>query len=102
MMTEPRKYDFNQLERSAAKLMELGRYSDALKIYFFMADGDNSLDAGWLGMKMGECYEGLGDPHAARYWYGRAVEENPEVRLSSKAAYERLGYISFDDVLISD
>lgn len=47
-------------------------------IYLFMgADGDQSLDAGYLGERLGECYENLGDLHAAKYWYGRAVEESP-------------------------
>jgi hypothetical protein len=96
------KLDFNRLERSAQKLMDTERYNDALKINFFMADGDPSLDAGWLGMKIGECYEALGDLHAARYWHGRAVEENPGVRATSEEARKRLASLSIDDLLISD
>jgi len=42
-----------------------------------MADGDRSLDGGYLAMRIGECHEAQGELHAARYWYGRAVEENP-------------------------
>jgi hypothetical protein len=45
-----------------------------------MSDGDPSLDGGYLGKKLGECYELAGDPHAAKYWYGRAVEECPDGR----------------------
>jgi hypothetical protein len=95
-------YDPNRLERSAKKLMELGRHNDALAVYFYMADGDPSLDAGWLGMKIGECYEAVGDLHAARYWHGRAVEENPGVRATSEEARKRLASLSIDDLLISD
>jgi hypothetical protein len=27
-------------------------------------------------MKIARCYETLGDLHAAKYWYGRGVDEN--------------------------
>lgn len=74
------QYDFNQLERTATQLVKAGKIADAIKIYLFMADGDQSLDAGYLGEKLGICYEQLGDLHAAKFWYGRAVEENPQVR----------------------
>lgn len=83
-------YDFNALERIADKLIASGRYPDAIKIYLFMADGDTSLDGGYLGERLGKCYEALGDFHAARYWYGRAVEENPAVRIASARAHARL------------
>ncbi len=72
-------HDFNVLERRAKELIASGRPADALKIYLYMADGDRSLDAGYLGLRIGECYERMGDLHAAKYWYGRAVEENPGV-----------------------
>jgi hypothetical protein len=42
----PMKYDTYQLERAAARLVSQERYREALKIYFFMSDGDASLDAG--------------------------------------------------------
>lgn len=32
-------FDFDRLERSARKLMEVWRYIDPLKIYFFTAQG---------------------------------------------------------------
>ena len=64
-----------------------------------MADGDPSLDAGYLGEKIAECYEALGDPYSARYWYGRAVEENPEVRIKSVAARERLSGFGIEELL---
>ena len=84
------KYDFNVLERTAMNLIASGRHRDAMKIYLFMADGDSSLDGGYLGERLGECYEALGDIHAARYWYGRAVEENPDLRIGSAEARDRL------------
>lgn len=73
------RYDFNVLERAAQDLLDRNTPHDALKIYLFMADGDPSLDAGYLAAGIGECYERLGDLHAAKFWYGRAVEENPGI-----------------------
>lgn len=71
--------DFNKLERAANLHIECERHTEALAIYFFMAGGDPSLDAGHLAERIATCYSRLGEPHAARYWYGRALEENPEV-----------------------
>ncbi|MGP4753756.1 tetratricopeptide repeat protein [Agrobacterium pusense] len=83
-------YDFNCLDRIVNDLIATGKAADAIKIYLFMADGDRSLDAGYVGERLGECYEKIGDLHAAKYWYGRAVEENPDFRLISVAARKRL------------
>jgi tetratricopeptide (TPR) repeat protein len=95
------QYDFNVLEQSASKLEDLGRHADAIKILLFMSDGDPSLDGGWLGWRLGKCYEALGDLNAASYWHGRAIEENPEIRLESATARERLlPLIGIDDLLI--
>ena len=91
-------YDFNTLETTATALKDAGRHHDALRIYLYMADGDQSLDGGYLGERIGECYERLGEPDAARYWFGRAVEENPEVCLEAAAARERLGGVSIADL----
>lgn len=60
-------YNFNELERTAASLKDAGRHHDALRIYLFMADGDPSLDGGYLGERIAECYERLEEPDAARY-----------------------------------
>ena len=87
------RYDFNVLEKRAKELINSGRISDALKIYYFMADGDPSLDGGYLGMKIAESYEALGDLHAAKYWYGRAVEEN-SARDNCLKARERLAHVN--------
>ncbi|WP_286084352.1 hypothetical protein [Agrobacterium sp. FDAARGOS_525] len=42
-------YDFNRLDRIANDLIATGKAADAIKIYLFMADGDQSLDAGYIG-----------------------------------------------------
>lgn len=93
------RYDFNHLERTAKKLFEGGRVADAIKIYLFMAGGDPSLDAGYLGERLGICYEQLGDLHAAKFWYGRAVEGNPEVRLVAAQALERLSQVGIEHLV---
>ena len=64
-----------------------------------MADGDPSLDGGYLGERIAECYGALGDLAAAKYWYGRAVEENPEICLASVAARRRLEVVTIDDLV---
>lgn len=91
-------YDFNKLEIAAGTLKDEGRFQDALRVYLWMADGDPSLDGGYLGGRIAECYERLGELDAARYWYGRAVEENPAVCLDEAAARQRLGDISISDL----
>lgn len=93
------RYDFNQLEGKAKKFIDDRNVAGAIKIYLFMSDGDPSLDAGYLGERLGICYELLGDLHAAKYWYGRAVEENPEVRLEAAQAYERLTNVGIDHLV---
>jgi uncharacterized protein involved in tolerance to divalent cations len=94
-------YNFNLLERRAREFLGANQPAEAMKIYLFMADGDQSLDAGYLGEKIGHCCELLGDLHAAYYWYGRAVEENPEVRHVSQAARARLADVAkIDDLLM--
>ncbi|WP_428530520.1 hypothetical protein [Rhodopila sp.] len=94
-----RAVDFNALERVAAKAIHEQRFKDALRVYLFMSDGDPSRDAGYLAEHIGPCYETLNDIPAARFWYRRAVEENPEVRLESVAAVKRLGHERYDDLV---
>ena len=91
--------NFNKLERAAAEAISDNRVQDAIRIYLFMSDGDPSLDGGYLAERIGKCYETLKDIPAARFWYGRAVEENPEVRVESRNARERLGSESYDQLL---
>ncbi len=93
------KYDFNLLEMSALRLIADERYHDALNIYLFMADGDPSLDGGYLAKKIAQCYQSLNDPHAAKYWYGRAIEENPVVNADCIEARANLGDTSIDRLL---
>jgi tetratricopeptide (TPR) repeat protein len=93
------KYDFNKLEAKAQNLLDLKLPHEAVKIYLFMADGDQSLDGGYLGKRIAECYEKMGDLHAAKYWYGRAVEENPAVLVDCVEARKRLESVKIDDLL---
>ena len=91
--------DFNDLERGALEAAKSGDVQRAIAIYTWMADGDPSLGGGYLGERLGECYELLGQPFVAHYWYGRAVEENPEVRAKSKDALQRLGQLDVTELL---
>ena len=93
------KYDFNKLEEKAKKLLESGLPHEAIKIYLYMADGDQSLDGGYLAKQIAQCYEEMKDLHAAKYWYGRAIEENPAVRLDCVEARKRLESITIDYLL---
>jgi hypothetical protein len=92
-------HDFNALERRAAAFMDAGRPRDALAIYLFMGDGDPSLDAGHLAERVGRCCELLGDLHGAKWWYGRAVEENPEIPAYVEAR-RRLDSVTIDALLV--
>jgi hypothetical protein len=94
------RFDPNHLEARATKLKEAGRERDAMAIYLHMADGDPSLDAGYLAMRIGECCERLGDPRSARWWYGRAVEENPSIDRYVEAQ-QRLEHVGIE-ALLSD
>ena len=94
-------YDFNLLETRAKELISAGRIREAMEMYYFMADGDPSLDAGYLAYRLAECCEKLGEVHAARYWYGRAVEENPG-RPTYREALARLQNIDLDHLLVTD
>jgi len=93
--------DFNVLEKRATELMKSGRPQEAIRIYFYMADGDPSLDGGYLGAKIAQCYEEMGHLYAAKYWYGRAVEENPQGRCDCAEARKRLEAVVTIDDLVS-
>ena len=94
------KYDFNNLEKLAAQFFSAGAFEKAIRIYFFMADGDPSLDGGYLAKKIAACYEKIGHLYAAKYWYGRAVQENPKVRVDCAEAKARLEQlVSIDDLV---
>jgi len=85
------QHDFNDLEIAAERHLKAGEVRKALAIYFFMADGDPSLDGGHLGERIATCYRALGEAHAAKYWYGRAIEENPEVNAGCADRIRELG-----------
>ena len=65
-----------------------------------MSDGDPSLDGGYLGKKIAECYEALGNLHAAKFWYGRAIEENPEAREDCLERRKALENICVDEFIL--
>ena len=52
--------------------------------------------------RLAECYEAMGRVREAKYWHGRAVEENPGVRLSSEEALRRIGDLPVEHLLITD
>ncbi len=81
------RYDFNVLEMRAKRANRRWSHKGCPEIYYFMSDGDPSLDGGYLGAKIGQCYEALGDLEAAKYWYGRAVQENPVTRKEASDAF---------------
>jgi hypothetical protein len=76
--------DFNELEGRALAFWNAGRFR-----------GDPWLDAGFLAIRIGECHEALGELHAAKYWFGRAVEENPAIP-EYIAARQRLEHVDFN------
>jgi len=84
-------YDMNVLEHCAQRLLDEGRHQDALTVYYAMADGDPSIEAGYLGLRIAECYLSLDQPFAAKYWLGRAYEENPRIYPDCRERSEALG-----------
>ncbi|MGA0596472.1 hypothetical protein [Enterovirga sp. CN4-39] len=90
--------DPNEMQAFADRCVQTGRFETAIAMYLHMAEGDPSLDGGSLGHAIGACYEGLGDLHAARYWYGRAAEENPAIELYRRD-FERMANVRAEDLL---
>ena len=80
------RYDFNVLERRANELIAAGRPRDAIRIYLFMADGDPSLDAGYLGKRLGECYERIGSVILMRRNIGTGVPSRRTPKFGSTAS----------------
>jgi hypothetical protein len=92
--------DFNELEKKSMEFIENKEFHSALRIYFYMADGDPSLDAGYLGLRIGKCYELLGELYAAKYWYGRAVEEGSGAWPEAEEGVRRLDKeVNINDIL---
>ena len=77
--------------------IDTGDIESALRIFFYMADG--GLDGGYLGERIGECYEELGIIYAAIYWYGRALEESGGYRPVAESRLAVLGKMSIDDIV---
>lgn len=90
--------DSETLQTFADRCLREGRVGTALAVYLHMAEDDPSLDGGSLGHAIGECYESLAQPHAARYWYRRAADENPEVELYRRD-FERMRSVRVEDLL---
>jgi tetratricopeptide (TPR) repeat protein len=89
--------DVDTLISRADALRQSAQFQRALEIYLFLAERDPSLDGGWLGVQIAECYEMLGRMIEARYWAGRAVEENPTLP-DRGAIGDRLGNIQLDQI----
>lgn len=79
------RHEPNSLYGLVYGLKDKGLHKEALDILYEMADGDPSIEAGLYGYLIGECYEQIGDQMAARYWYGRAEEENPKITKYAEA-----------------
>jgi len=93
--------DFNDLERHARRLIDVGRFADAIAIYLFMGDDDPSQDAGYLAWRVGQCREAIGELHAAKRWYGIALGENPGVE-KYQDALRRLEGVGVDTLPSAD
>jgi tetratricopeptide (TPR) repeat protein len=100
-VTGEERIDVNAAMAAASSLRETERNQEAIELYLFLADGDASLDAGWLAVQLAECYESLGRLSEARYWAGRAEEENPTLwdRVETR---NRLGPVKIDHILPRD
>ena len=91
--------DYNVLERAASSYFESGDYENAIRIYIYMAYGDTALDGGYLGERLGECYEKQGKLNVAKYWYERAFYESGESRIFAAERIEALKDVGIDDIV---
>jgi hypothetical protein len=71
--------DFTKISTLADRLEKADNFSDAIRAYLCLCDGDPSLEGGYFANRLSVCYEKLGEFFAAKYWAGRAVEENPGI-----------------------
>jgi len=85
-------WDMNALERKARDFLDARKFDAAREVYLVMGDGDPSLDAGYLGHRIGTTYEAEGRLMEAKYWYNRALEENPEIPAYQDAAARFRGF----------
>lgn len=82
-MTEKAPYpllDFNLINHCADQAFSDGNFLDAIAVFLFWAELDSSLEAGYVGFRLANCYERLGDKVSARYWAARCLFENPNVQ----------------------
>ncbi|WP_460449431.1 hypothetical protein [Alsobacter sp. SYSU BS001988] len=79
-------WDMNALEKAAGDALRSKNTNTARDIYLVMGDGDPSLGAGYLAHRIGLSYEAEGRLMEAKYWFNRAVEENPTIALYVEAA----------------
>ncbi len=77
--------DINDEYRWLDDRMEKGEYRRAAARFYALMDGDPSLEAGCNAEKLAACYDAMGEVQPARYWYRRAVEENPETHQHARA-----------------
>jgi hypothetical protein len=77
--------DLNNIVAKIDKLIHEERYNDALFLLYYISIDDPSLEAGYYAYLIGKCYEETNNITGARFWYKRAVEENPEVTQYSSA-----------------
>ncbi|WP_296084042.1 hypothetical protein [uncultured Agrobacterium sp.] len=80
------RYDVIHLNGMLKRCINGGKVADPSRFTFSRQMGDRSRDEDYLGERLGICYERLGGLHAAKYWYGRAVQEGPELRLEAAQA----------------
>jgi hypothetical protein len=85
-------WDMNALEGAVDEKREAKDFGGAREIYLVMGDGDPSLDAGGLAHQIAQTYEAEGRLMEAKYWYNRALEENPEIPAYQDAAARFRGY----------
>jgi tetratricopeptide (TPR) repeat protein len=90
--------DLNVLQKYASKYLEVGEFDEAIALFLEIAHSDKTLDAGYLAERIGFCYEQKRQFHVAKYWYDRAVEENPEIE-AYKTAARRFTALTVDELV---
>lgn len=90
--------DANAIVARARARQERLDYQSALELFLYLAQGDQSLDGGSLGVDIAYCYEQLGRINEARFWASRAREENPTLDDRVEIS-ERLGPIKIEHLL---
>lgn len=94
------KLDFNKIEKIGQKLLDGEQYSEALKFYVCLCDGDDYFEAGKYAFQISICYEKLGDKFMAKYWAGLALEQNPTIDfyLMQRQKFDKVGILELVDI----